>query len=612
MKQLLNEEFYKNACKEVKDAVFNKSNILEVCFVFDEKHHVVQKVGRALASLILLEPMRGRVELDQTILFSTEPLPENVSKYYDFFIRKFKETLPLKDYEDFKFRIAEAIQNLCECTSKFNRIVGNSSTLLDILDVMDDDPEFKELVYFEIPPNLQFNEIEELIQGTLNRAVEILKARTGSVMANYLGCKSIINEKQFGQSIVCVGLKPSLQGQVLPEPVNTNFLRGLRHQRDYYISALGCRKALITNHKQVKKSGYLARKIALLTIDQKQDPHLEDCGSLHGVIVNVTDNKVLKRLDGRFGYKESDEEGGDAVEFIVNSANDSHLIGDSVFIRSPITCSSKKICQKCFGLTYKDNVDYNVGLVATLLLTSQITQLLLSTKHLLQTNSDTIDWPDTFSDFFSIDKSMIIAGSRVKKIIISKDDIIEDDDSDVPYVRSFSIVNSVTDGVMYFELPVNFYLSEYACKGLDSSNDTVELDPTKRDGEFDFFISLENNEISASLEQILALISVNNNYTQDDIDNILNEFLRLLNESNIRIQSNHVETIIRSLIWTKDKEKPDFNSEEMPDFDIIKLGDSILNGPLAVSLVFEHIKRQFNDPYTFEKSAASVLDQLYK
>ena len=66
---------------------------------------------------------------------------------------------------------------------------------------------------------------------------------------------------------------------------------------------------------------------------------------------------MLHKFNGRFYMLEGDED-----LRLLNSATDDHLIGQTVWFRSPITCAcGDTICHKCFGTTSLLNLDIADG-----------------------------------------------------------------------------------------------------------------------------------------------------------------------------------------------------------------------------------------------------------
>src|SRR5699024_1917312 len=112
------------------------------------------------------------------------------------------------------------------------------------------------------------------------------------------------------------------------------------------------------------------------------------CDSKHFIAITIKDSKTLSMYRGR--YYRLQENG---VEYQISQnplRNEMHLIGKTVLFRSPITCASRArghgICYRCYGNLAHTNYDINIGRIASELLSSKLTQRLLSAKHLLETN----------------------------------------------------------------------------------------------------------------------------------------------------------------------------------------------------------------------------------
>lgn len=170
----------------------------------------------------------------------------------------------------------------------------------------------------------------------------------------------------------------------------------------------------------VRSSGYLSRKIALLVINQERSD-LEDCGTEHHLKIKIEDDKILNRLDGRF-YKNIDN------TFKIVDKTDKSLIGKTINLRSPATCTAPgdTICKKCLGIISQKN-GFHLSLAGALVLTEQLTQILLSSKHLLQVNAEKITLPIHLIDYFSVDKTSLVANKDFK---IKISDILTDDETE--------------------------------------------------------------------------------------------------------------------------------------------------------------------------------------
>ena len=84
---------------------------------------------------------------------------------------------------------------------------------------------------------------------------------------------------------------------------------------------------------------------------------VSNCGTKHLVKIEMKSKKMLHKFNGRFYMLEGDED-----LRLLNSATDDHLIGQTVWFRSPITCAcGDTICHKCFGTTSLLNLDIADG-----------------------------------------------------------------------------------------------------------------------------------------------------------------------------------------------------------------------------------------------------------
>lgn len=566
---------------------------------------VILTVAQTLVSMCMMLPFNVfGFDAAPAFLFRAEPSPRNVNKHFNLLIESFKSCDEV-DINALNDCIAEIIQDISDISSEYNVVRGNSISLFELLKMAEQDPEFDDLLNFDIPDGLQFSEIEQLVDEKVKRFTAILSG-SDTVISHFVNCGAAINVKQMGQTFVNVGLKPDLEGRIIPDPINTNFLRGMRGVGDFYTNMVGARKALITNHKQVRKAGYLARKLILLVIDTMLDGSVEDCGSENFIPADVRSQDVLNRISGRYTVD---------GEHITEDRTD--LIGTTVKLRTPVTCSHEQVCRKCYGDLAKVNAELHAGILGVLILTAQLTQRLLSSKHLLQTRSDMIEFSEAFSRLFIVDRAVIQSNSEVEKVRIDPELIEEDEESGNFYVVKFDAysrcdeTNKTSWGTL--ETPVKMFLTDPLVeKYRESGTSEIVVDPNDlQDGVF--FLSVENNELSASLQAILDLIEKTDHLGNDNVIDIYNVFTELLEESGLTIQSIHIEMILRAL--TRDvndlNERPDFATLPFPEHKVLTVKSAILNSPASVSMVFEEIKKQFSDPNTYRKKSTSILDPLF-
>jgi hypothetical protein len=586
--------------------------------------------GNFMTLLIMAKPFyKLHSPFPEELLFDPADL-DSYSDYHTALLKHFKYSNGVKKV------ISEIIGELATVSGDINAIFGNSVSIKSLIDLSNNNPEFRELLHYTLPEdqNIQFDEIEGIIKKNLDRIMEIL-GETDNQLTSYINSGSGINAKQFGQVVSLIGSKPDLYGKIIPVPINTSFMRGL-DVLAFYINALGARKALITNHQQVRNSGYLTRKLSVLMMDTKvaerdpdemnfDAPHIElpeikvsdveDCGSHENnyMTISIDNHKLLKRLNGRYYLNENGDL--DVIDSI-----DEDFIGQKVRIPSPITCASNDgVCKKCYGELFDINRDLNIGMIAVLLLTDPLTQRLLSAKHLLETRSSKIDWGEGFEKFLSVNRNLIYPKKYNNDIVIIKDeDYIEDEEREEYTFRKFSIKSGAK--ITGIVSPMSLTLSRSIQRNIESNYNNeenhyeIQINKTLGEGESLAHFIMENNELSQPLMKIKNLIETNAFIKEHNVEETINYFLFLLNEAGINIQSVHIELIVREMLKLEgERDRNKFREEKMPEYEMLRITDANLQGEsLSKALLFEQVKKQLTtlETGTFEKNKSSILDKL--
>jgi hypothetical protein len=122
-----------------------------------------------------------------------------------------------------------------------------------------------------------------------------------------------------------------------------------------------------------KDSGYMGKKLlALLQMTEVDEPGT-DCGTKNPIPVTITNGN---KNDMVYSYIVV----GDQLQLLTRE-NISSYVGQTVMMRSPMSCTTTKICSKCAGeLFYKLGIKH-AGLFATQLSHSAL-NLGLKAKHI--------------------------------------------------------------------------------------------------------------------------------------------------------------------------------------------------------------------------------------
>ena len=204
------------------------------------------------------------------------------------------------------------------------------------------------------------------------------------------------NISQVRQLVGMRGLMANPQGEIIDQPIKTNFREGLT-VTEYVISSYGARKGLVDTALRTADSGYLTRRL----VDVSQDVIVReiDCGTERFIPVRpMTDGErtliaLQDRLLGRVPAEDIKHPKTGEVIVARNQAITDDLakaVGAAkvkeVKLRSALTCeAARSVCQHCYGwsLAHSHMVDLGeaVGIIAAQSIGEPGTQLTMRTFH---------------------------------------------------------------------------------------------------------------------------------------------------------------------------------------------------------------------------------------
>ncbi|ARV61443.1 DNA-directed RNA polymerase subunit beta'' [Nostocales cyanobacterium HT-58-2] len=204
------------------------------------------------------------------------------------------------------------------------------------------------------------------------------------------------NISQVRQLVGMRGLMADPQGEIIDQPIKTNFREGLT-VTEYIISSYGARKGLVDTALRTADSGYLTRRL----VDVSQDVIIRefDCGTTRGIpLRSMTEGeKVLINLGTRLLGRVIAEDVVHPKTGEVIAARNTPVSDDlakhieksgvqEVVVRSPLTCeAARSVCQHCYGwsLAHAKMVDLGeaVGIIAAQSIGEPGTQLTMRTFH---------------------------------------------------------------------------------------------------------------------------------------------------------------------------------------------------------------------------------------
>jgi len=223
----------------------------------------------------------------------------------------------------------------------------------------------------------------------------------------------MVNKNQVVQCVGPRGYVTEVDGYIMKVPILRGFFRGMRSAYNAISESHSAGKALFFAEAPLQEGEYFSRRLQLMTMSTEvieRDPmvqyidnrgieinhtHNGDCGSTDYLSWNVKgpvkqgEDEIypgdLKFLAGKYYL---DQETNTLKPI---TKNDKHLIGKTLKIRTVLGCKHHNkhgVCSVCFG-KMGDNVSpyANIGHLAAAMMTQQITQSILSTKHLIASSS---------------------------------------------------------------------------------------------------------------------------------------------------------------------------------------------------------------------------------
>ncbi|MDE6041088.1 MAG: hypothetical protein K2F99_05870 [Muribaculaceae bacterium] len=220
---------------------------------------------------------------------------------------------------------------------------------------------------FDIPDDITPTDMEALTAGRTKDLLNFISTQADLSLSNYAR-NNLLNPTQFRECAVHMTYKPNLQGSTIPFTQNTNIIMGIKDPRAFVIDASGGRKAEIIK-LNVSDAGTLERALMMLMDPVRKVDVNYMCNSQHfrkRTINTITD---LEKIEGRVICTNPKAELHDQRYWVVD-VNDTDLIGKTVHMKTPITCTHPQrsegvICAACYGLLMSRlNNDVHIGKIA--------------------------------------------------------------------------------------------------------------------------------------------------------------------------------------------------------------------------------------------------------
>ena len=627
----INQHF--QACINIlKDGIETKevqSMMIHVIFV--DKKDVYLSIFDYIINLMMWQLCTG---IDAPIKSIHLAFFENITKkeiktYIDnIFVDKYRRYIDFFDMN----RIIDDVIGKFRDLRQFQMYLANTLNLEDTIELMEKYPEFRDTLHFDTE-NIPLDDIKDKGMEAANLQIKYIK-NSNHCLRDSFRTGEAISPKQYKEVAVNIGTKPDGQGSVFPRPINHSFMNGgLSSPIEICIESSVARIAQILQKTNVGESGTFARLLELNNQNTFLHPDpTYTCDTRNFEEVTITDETKLQLYDLRY-YRLKPN----GMDLFLKAKRDKHLIGKTLYFRSPMTCASaargQGICYKCYGDLAFSNKEINCGQIAAEGLSSIYTQILLSAKHLLESMIIKLEWNPEFYEYFALAFNTFALKStgyvyKGKKLIIDEDVMCKDEMDDTTYnyyitsltVREpngteVKIHTSNSDNIYFVPEFYDYYEAVKAKnKNYEADNDVVEFDMVDL-LQFPalFIMEMRNNELSRTMDQIEKLIDNGTVIKNYDRNNILSEFVDTNILGGIKINSVHFEILLMNQMRSADDEleMPDWTIPNAP-YQIISLSKSLNNNPsITVRLQSNKVDRALLSPHNRKLSKPAITDLFY-
>lgn len=620
------ERIFYIVCSSFRSLKLLKHPIKFKFYKDDTKTHTLE-LRKFLVNIITWLPLvelKGIKVADESYILKDDEVPE-----IDEFI--FRTAIkPMQKYHIGQTTInhycADITYDLSLISLSFSLIMAlhfSDHTLISMYD------EYKDLFEVKFEDGLQPFEIEERLNYVEKELVRRMKADPKNPFGVILKARTGLKTKQLRELLGAVGLRPSLNNNVIPVAIEESLLiNGLNRPSYIWIDALGARKPLLANNKDMGPIGYFCKTLNIIVRTLEVSTRKFFCNSAHLVPYDIKTPAHFRRVIGKFFL---DEDMGDFRQI---TESDRHLIGRKIKAKSILTCAcgENEMCPMCIGdsINYNWDIPKGFSTFITEEYSKDIEQKTLSTKHLLTTNSEVIEFSDEFYKWFSLqgEEIQFVAGAKsVKDIVIyvNPEDIrkIEEYDPSSTYNTyidngKFSMLNTKTGEVIDIvaKNDKRIFIRTEVTAMLETNKNMISLKDLD-EGTPLFEISISNTELVKPYYDFMSLVDSEKRNEMDEvtIESMSQKVLDIFVEGGIDLTIASAEIILNRICRRPNnvQRRPNFRRHKMPEYRFYTLSKVIEeNGSPTLGLIFEQIKRQILKMSLSERNDTSYIDPFFK
>lgn len=532
--------------------------------------------------------------------------------------------------KEIAYCIADIKDKLSTFSQNCSSISCNTMSIWDVLQFRNRNKEFKELFDMSLTDDQTIEDIEKTTKAAEKKMVKLIKEDKDNCFRNYV-LAGRLKIPQLAKMLCAVGTRPDIDKTIIPRPIKKSYIRGLQDTAEYYMETITARDAMMTKNDNLPRSGFLSRKINRLTSNIDIKYSVKDCGSDRYLNYHVENDDYLDMIDGKYYLDEKTNK-----LKIVDYVNDKHLIGETLKIRTLITCRCKDgICETCVGKTSVRLRETRIGALPAIKCINPMSQKALSAKHDLGTKSIAIT-NETLKKYFTNDGMDFFikpeyASSRNLQLIIRSDSIedivytnVDTSDDEVNTVIALDYI-AIRDHGQEFPIEnegMRIALSDeilsnkriFSEDDENSENMIIQISKIENTEDPIFYAILDTEEISKYLNTLIKLIdtsAVNKCTTYDDL---LVELVKVIYDSGFVDNIIHFECIVKSMLRSDSCKSlpPDWSVNGNVNYKILKISDAIMNKDLYTAIEYQNLRNLFKTASICKRLGTSLYDPFFR
>ena len=462
--------------------------------------------------------------------------------------------------------------------------------------------------------------------------VEDPNAVENNVMTPFLQAE-VLKKNQIPQMMLAYGARSDINDRMVKHVINASAMSGLQSVEDYAVESLSPKKATFFNRSVISSTQYFARVLRLSSLTQVKT-YKGDCGNRKNITITIPKGKSHNYVD-----KDIYIEG---THIVVSEDNHTEFAGQRVEMITAVTCRHRDgVCERCAGRGTGRPWDWlpnlHIGLLSATNVGKAISQMVLSAKHLISTNTIKMILGQQAAKFFTKHESNIIMSEQYRKrmkhltMVIRRDDIIghiADLERGIKIARGFTEITTIgiTDGVQYDEVSmvndkgISVYLSRRILSAIAENWDSIDTSHAETVGIPLKILTAKSHifEFDAINDDMVAFTKSVKSIVKGDMPSFTS-VSAALSELSTTIYSKtsinifFIEVLVKSLLVDSSKHCKRVNID--PDNSSFnKMDDNITASSCAAKLGHERIDKggylRLASTYTVDKND-SCLDSIF-